>query len=91
MMESKHTPGEWVNEPELATSTSRQVSSFSRGGNRVLQIVVTSFNPEEDAFLISAAPDLLAALRPFAENPDDWDVDTVNAALAAISKAEGRT
>ena len=57
---------------------------------------------DKDARIIAAAPDLLAALRPFAnliENPDEWpdglhqwfvDTDDIRRAIAAIAKATGK-
>lgn len=69
-------------------------------GDRIATIAA-SINEHERARLIAAAPDLLAALRPFAnliENPDEWpdglhqwfvDTDDVRRAIAAIAKATG--
>ena len=62
------TQGKWHHETELDAPSRRQVSAFSSDGNRVLQIVVHSFNPDEDARLIAAAPDLLAALEDMIAN-----------------------
>lgn len=97
-MSVKHTPGPWVDESELATPTSRQVSSFSRDGNRVLQVVVASSNLEEDARLIAAAPELLDALEKIEQQLDYGQIDTARRiAFSALLKyilhrqSQGRT
>lgn len=88
-----HTPGPWVTEWELSKGAFCQVAAFSTEGNRVLRCAIESFRPGEDARLIAAAPDLLAALNEafdFLGGVDD--AGAIRATIcAAIAKAEGRT
>lgn len=92
MSDSKHTPGLWEIEPEMSAAKKRQVSAFSADGNRVLQIVIRSFRPDEDARLIAAAPVLLKMLKNIvAAVPRVLrDEGLLNDAEAVIAKAEGR-
>jgi len=53
----------WVREPEFSQGEFRQVAAFGVDGNRILRVAVESFNPDDDATLIEAAPKLLAALK----------------------------
>ena len=88
--ETKHTPGPWwVGDVDdfdgiaiLYDEERVPVANVPEG--------YSDRNAQANADLIAAAPDLLAALKPFAEHPNDWTVDTVGAAIAAIVKAEGR-
>lgn len=97
---SKHTPGPWriggsmvyakgVDEPVA-------MGKYTKMGETDHESRVA------DTYLIAAAPDLLAALRPFAdllEDPDEYpdsqfeafvDVSDIKAARAAIRKAEAQ-
>jgi hypothetical protein len=89
-MSTKHTPGPWfvgygthscavymkpVSEGWLVRD---QIARFDRDGNG---------EGEANAKLIAAAPELLAALKQWADNPDGWNVDQVTAAHALIAKA----
>lgn len=59
---SAHTPGPWIIEDNSTIQEGRQVAAFSDDGNRALQVIVRTFNPD-DLSLIAAAPDLLDALK----------------------------
>jgi len=91
-MNTKITQGPWVNEDELGKAEMRQVSAFSPDGNRVLQIVVRSFNPDSDARIISAAPEMLNALREMVKEFRQLDLPYGSAAYllatSALAKAE---
>jgi hypothetical protein len=90
---TKHTPGPWG------------LSPCSNGGALVTRTGVQSHLqvvPEADAHLIAAAPDLLAALRDFAEVGDNLIhaelvtqqrrslLNMLSVARAAIAKADGQ-
>jgi len=80
---STYTPGSWSSVP-----CSHGGRLLLRGGPETrhpqpsLQIV-----PGEDAVLMAAAPDMLAALRAIVG--DDWGAHPVDIARAAIAKATG--
>lgn len=90
-MNTKHTPGPWEIRP----------SSNPKNGTAWRDIVSTGceFSPsyvgeslEQDARLIAAAPDLLAALEAFvarAKQLNGIDTGPVAQASAAIAKATG--
>jgi len=83
---SKHTPGPWtIEESELM---GRDIVS---AGNMAL--ICTQVYSPDDARLIAAAPELLAALQAVAEqtrHPDyDWPVCLSREVSAAIAKATG--
>lgn len=97
---TSHTPGPWEVGQHPATSRGwivRPVLFGSRttrlplheGGHTILK-------NEADAHLIAAAPDLLAALKVVLSlfggaDPDDVEGnEALDAAVAAISKAEGK-
>jgi len=89
---SKHTPGPWAIEDNPTINEQQQVAAFSEDGNRVLQIIVRSFNPKEDMSLIAAAPDLLNAVRFLLSNHDNRiSKPDHDAAYAAIAKATGES
>lgn len=90
-----HTPGPWsarANGAQWVVDAGRE--------QRVASVNTALMGQEANARLIAAAPELLAALRPFAdigvsENPDyqpmiRMDREAILAARAAIAKAEGR-
>lgn len=100
----KHTPGPWT--VDRAWHIDKGFLRIIRDPRleRVAMIPDVERELDEalaDAHLIAAAPDLLAALRPFAnliENPDEWpdglhqwfvDTDDIRRAIAAIAKATG--
>ena len=89
----KHTPGPWHIGLNPTIPEKQQIEAFSDDGNRVLQVIVRTFNPD-DLHLIAAAPDLLAALRDMVntltDGPDESDIARVfNVSRAAIAKATG--
>lgn len=90
MSEVRHTPGPWAVNPVVA-----QVDAFdSEGIGPVCQMLWPTTlrdeaETEANARLIAAAPELLTALKQWADNPDGWSVDQVNAAQAIIRKATG--
>lgn len=52
------------------------------------RVIASSLKCGRDrAALIAAAPELLEALKRWADNPDGWSVDQVNEAHALIRKA----
>ena len=76
---SKHTPGPWRIKGEMTRRT-------LKGANGKSIVVVERWTKEEDACLIAAAPDLLAALKlvePYVS------LDHLGQVQAAIAKAEG--
>ena len=93
-MTTQHTPGPWVVDPDTATATVRSASGTS---------VARCYRGDEDARLIAAAPELLAALRAiqarikgvwddsdlvkFGELMVDSNEDILDIAEAAIAKA----
>ena len=90
---TKHTPGPWGIGLNPTIPEGQQIEAYSEGGNRVLQVIVRTFNPD-DLRLIAAAPDLLAALRDMVntltDGPDESDIARVfNVSRAAIAKATG--
>lgn len=100
---NKHTPGPFeVQDPMgsdvgfwivQACSEAYEWSCIAivcRDEDRSGKHFITKAEQKANAELFAAAPDLLAALRPFAEHPDDWTVETVQAAIAAIAKAGGK-
>jgi len=69
--------------------------AFSDDGNRVLQVIVRTFTPD-DLHLIAAAPDLLNALQAIVKSLADQDdegmiehAQQMIDARAAIAKATG--
>lgn len=58
----KHTPGPWGIGLNPTIPEGQQIEAFSEDGNRVLQVIVRTFNPY-DLHLIAAAPDLLEMLQ----------------------------
>lgn len=100
MMEHKHTPGPWVAEPEQASDGRGIAICAPHNGWIVATITPEDGRPadvidEANAALISAAPDLLAALEamlvsvyrnaPMLSHTMEYD-----AARAAIAKARGQ-
>lgn len=92
-MMGAHTPGPWTLEP---------VTEFrpTRVEPRVADVLGLGAEAEANARLITAAPELLAALKRSVEvldaegvvygNCDDEPLDVLAAARAAIVRAEGR-
>lgn len=81
---SKHTPGPWVY---------RRTSGFDYGSTAYwVPGVCTNVQTEADARLISAAPDLLEALKEIVQfmRVDFDDLPMAEKVLAAIAKAEGQ-
>ncbi len=103
MSEAKHTPGSWT-ATRIISTTCGFIVSDSRGSvvARVQKIGVPKDGNfelpcEENANLIAAAPDLLAALKSIAIAMDDEVLvhddqrEAMRAATAAIAKATGQT
>ena len=88
--ESKHTPGPWIIESNPTIFEGAQIAAYSEDGNRVLQVIVRSFNTAEDMALIAAAPNLLFQLRA-AANYIDTLGGVSTSYRTAIVKAEGKT
>lgn len=94
-----HTPGPWKfqqdgNEPYWSVDM-----PFTDGSGRYGACNAMVYTTEEDARLVAAAPELLAACREAASaityllsNDDDDQnyADTLNTLAAAIAKAQGR-
>lgn len=99
-MSEKYTPGPWDSPLKRLVNKDDEGRNFSLGDYEVYPPIgesgpVAITATREDAQLIAAAPELLEALyhmqhcRSCAEG--SWeDCDGGRAALAAISKAEGR-
>jgi hypothetical protein len=88
-MTAKHTPGPWT--VQETTVSSNQCYCVNSGKFCVARVGYGFEEGEEpqdrpNARLIAAAPDLLAALLPFAGTGGDRDF---NAVRAAIAKATG--
>jgi len=97
VMETKFTPGPWVVDPDdrpdmewnnhiiSATHPHLTICFMSHDGDGINE------HGEANARLIAAAPDLLEALRPFANFACDEPCDCHNCrARAAIAKALGQ-
>lgn len=89
-MTTKHTPGPWVRR-NIASARDIYIGAADDGGAPSVAIVPARVNRPADeadanARLIAAAPDLLAALLPFAGN---WGFRDFNAVRAAIARATG--
>ena len=108
-MSGQHTKGPWHVETEADTEDDEPTLYVCHAGTVCDGTTVCNFRPSHwatldtraaNARLIAAAPDLLDALKPFAdigigENPDyqpmiRLDRDAILSARAAIAKAEGR-
>ncbi len=107
----KHTPGPWHVDPKAAEESFFEDVSILRHDGLAVAVAVHNGDiippePEANARLIAAAPDLLEALKPFAECcdsigreiPDSKDTSSwtfqagdFRRARAAIAKAEGRS
>lgn len=97
----QHTPGpwHWEADPVKGDPYGRVRYQVTALGKTVTRVYYSSFeggptNAEADAKLISAAPDLLDAMRDFlntlTDGPDESDVfRVVNKARAAVAKATG--
>lgn len=59
---NKHTPGPWGIGLNPTIPEGQQIEAYSEDGNRVLQVIVRTFNPD-DLHLIAAAHDLLEILQ----------------------------
>ena len=89
-MNAKHTPGPWI--------WSAGLSIWRESDSQIVSSVACDsvFNPTEEevsnARLISAAPDLLAALESLLDDADVCEVagdDAIRQARSAIAKASG--
>lgn len=87
-----HTPGPWNTVRSTAGGGSARLDVVSNGTEFQPSFVAGDMMPD-DARLIAAAPDLLAACRAVAD-ADRLNVAEINAALrlvdAAIARAEGK-
>lgn len=100
MTNSNHTPGPWYVNGD--TFDVERMDGTFIGSKRIVARCATGEGAMENACLISAAPDLLDALKTFVaeyvelvESGDagNWNPETeakVIAARAAIAKAEGK-
>lgn len=97
MSEVTHTPGPWSIDNYGAGQ--RIVVKGRPGFSGDYRIADAHFSSDlancvrvremqANARLIAAAPELYAALKEWAENPDGWNVDQVNHARAIIAKVE---
>jgi hypothetical protein len=99
-METKHTPGPWTatfGEGDCPRAFVWKSGDERLGSNR-LSICQVHYDTQDNAHLISAAPDLLAALKSLLAHPTTADADSDeaqrcqiarNQARAAIAKAHG--
>lgn len=85
-MNTKHTPGPWrinqYDEPVDASGENIRAKGLA---------LTNTDEAKANTRLIAAAPELLAALKAWADNPDGWSVDQVNAAQVIIRQAEGQS
>lgn len=90
---SKHTPGPWGRHRVGYNGSRYYIMSARRGGDFVIAEVPTDRNYKHqalaNAYLIAAAPDMLAALKAVVAVADRSTVE-FDAARAALAKAEGR-
>lgn len=89
MSKPKFTPGPWV-----AENHNGDWWVFGEGGEVARVIPWSTDADQADAHLISAAPDMYAALKYLADNAcTDRDGEHVrlSEAYAALAKAEGKT
>ena len=84
---SGHTPGEW----SYMQDGSEPYWGIGMAGKNPNLGHAMVYTKEEDARLIAAAPELLAALKACADRLGDMDCgDELDLARSAINKAEGR-
>ena len=91
---SKHTPGPWSPGHPDQDDDRQVVCSLSEGWSVVaLQADPAKYEPEADARLIAAAPELLESLEKlhsfFLSKGDVWTIEDQKAASKAIAKAKG--
>lgn len=77
---SKYTPGPWIVEIN-DTHTSVEAKHYT----------VAADVTNEDAALIAAAPDMLAALKKIADHTEEDDQYTYDLCVRMIAKVEGKT
>lgn len=88
-----HTPGPWENLGSVVRTKPYREGDVLAGGFEIADCTRNPLNRHADAMLISAAPELLAACRAFVAwypNHADGSIPALDAARAAIAKAEGR-
>lgn len=89
---SAHTPGPWHVSDDIITGATDGVDVMRHVGGE-LECIAADLRSLADARLIAAAPDLLAALKQMiskAESLDESWVFDLDAATAAVEKAEGK-
>jgi hypothetical protein len=86
----KHTPGPFHVTQNTTAGQFVTDTKIRDVGNSV--IAVLHVNAEGNAFLLSAAPELLQAARDFISLAalHDWNGAAIDFARAAVAKAEGR-
>jgi hypothetical protein len=77
-----HTPGPWSVRASFSGNSALHITSAADEN-------IAAVRSDDNARLIAAAPELLAALRGLINNSTraDWPADLYNAAEAAIAKA----
>ena len=92
---SKHTPGEWIALHRKAgqiVGKHFEITTLNKSGAAELVIAIVPIEDEANAALISAAPDLLAALETLERLAGSGcmeDDPARRAARSAIAKATG--
>ena len=90
---SKHTPGPWAPGHPGQDDDRHVVCSLSEGWSVVaLQADPAKYEPEADARLIAAAPELLESLETLhsiLSKGGVWTIEDQKAASKAIAKAKG--
>lgn len=90
-MEAKHTPGPWVLHPTALHPAVRSVGTAETGPRRICTVGTMNGNPvdKENARLIAAAPELLAALQQTVAwmEGERTAIDALANARAIIAKA----
>ena len=89
-MTTKHTPGPWMIQGQWATSRGTAECIEAQGWGIIGAWIDKSNEPEDNARLIAAAPELLDQLKHALRFWDQLTMADAERYRAAIAKAEGR-
>lgn len=88
---SAYTKGPWINDGEVSSREGKSVLIVCGEQEAATVIKVVGPNRENDSHLVISAPALLEALKAILVNPSSMIANpNLEAALAAIAKAEGK-